>query len=181
VKGVPAPPLGDPELGMLRMLGLHLHHDPLLAATLARVLRHMALAAAARGADDAQAAAAHAQARCPRARPARARAQLRAAAICHGRPPSAPAALSCLQACRRRPEHWRARQAPAAKSRLQRAVPDGAAAPAVVAGSAALPASPMPGRRQAGPAPRRLARRAPRLRAGARTGPGAQAEELAVL
>jgi len=73
VKGVPAPPLGDPELGMLRMLGLHLHHDPLLAATLARVLRHMALAAAARGADDAQAAAAHAQARRP-ARLARARA-----------------------------------------------------------------------------------------------------------
>ncbi len=72
MKGVPAPPLGDPELAMLRMLGLHLHNDPLLAATLARVLRHMALAAAARGADDAQAAAAHAQARRP-AHPPRAR------------------------------------------------------------------------------------------------------------
>lgn len=64
---MPAPPLGEPELSMLRLLGLHLHHDTLLVTNLARVLRHMHVHAAARPAGDAQAAAALAQARAPAA------------------------------------------------------------------------------------------------------------------
>ena len=60
---LPAPPLGEPELSMLRLLGLHLHHDTLLVTNLARVLRHMHVHAAARPAGDALAAAAHGQAR----------------------------------------------------------------------------------------------------------------------
>ncbi|KAK9839458.1 hypothetical protein WJX81_003560 [Elliptochloris bilobata] len=58
---VPAPPLGEPELSMLRLLGLHVHHDTLLVTRLARVLRHMHAYAVARAPGDAQAAAAHAQ------------------------------------------------------------------------------------------------------------------------
>lgn len=60
---MPAPPLGEPELSMLRLLGLHVHHGTLLVTNLARALRHMHAHAAARPPGDEQAAAAHAQAR----------------------------------------------------------------------------------------------------------------------
>ena len=60
----PSPPLGEPELSMLRLLGMHLYHNPLLLATLARVLRHMTISAGSHAAaGNEEAAAAQAQAR----------------------------------------------------------------------------------------------------------------------